>query len=1022
MGDWAPFRSLADAIRSLSREVGAIPAEFRSLSRDQRNTFLACFLGWMLDAFDFFLVVLVVTNLAHDFGFVSASRSGPPVINTLPIFLAITLTLAMRPVGALLFGSLADRFGRRRPLMANIAFYSLIEGLTAFSPNYAVFLVLRMLFGVGMGGEWGMGAALAMESLPARSRGLFSGLLQQGYACGYLLAATAAALVLPHFSWRVLFLAGALPALLVLFIRARIPESPAWRDGQAGRRTTARGMLEAARQHWRLFIYVVLLMTAFNFMAHSSQDVYPTFLRDQVRVPSIGIRSAIIILYNVGAICGGILFGLYSERLGRRRAIVIAAALALLLVPLWAGLFSFAAVALAIGAFLMQFMVQGAWGVIPAHLNELSPPAVRSTFPGVAYQLGNLLAAVAPTLVGALALSHRAPGGSPNYSLAQAGVLAGALLAVIAITAFGHENLGRNLGTTKEVVSRATREGLMEDRTVKVTLRGRRLLEEPFFNKGSAFTDAERRELGLLGLLPYHEASTEAQLAHCYENYRHYESALDRYIFLSHLQDHNEMLFFRLVLDHIEEMAPIIYTPTVGTACQSYSHLYRRPRGLYIALLHQDDIETILRNGPSADPRVIVVTDGERILGLGDLGIGGMGIPVGKLALYTLCAGIHPAATLPIVLDVGTENPDLLADPLYLGLRRKRARGEEYADFIEAFVQGVRRIFPRALLQWEDFGKDNARPLLERYQHQICTFNDDIQGTGAVTLAGLLAAVDALGAALSAQRVIVLGAGSASTGICEQIVAAMQAEGSSAAEALSTIWLVDSQGLVHGGRGNLEPAKGMFAQPVERIADWAGADERNILLEEVVRQVRPTVLIGTAAQEGAFTEAIVREMARHSERPIILPLSNPTSKCEATPEDLLAWTDGKALVATGSPFEPVVRDGRAIAIGQCNNAFIFPGLGLGVIASGARRVTPGMFLAAARALSELAPIRTDSSGPLFPPMRGDVVRAVSLSVALAVGAAAQEEGMAKRTTKADLERRVAKEMWDPHYPTLKRRW
>lgn len=552
---------------------------------------------------------------------------------------------------------------------------------------------------------------------------------------------------------------------------------------------------------------------------------------------------------------------------------------------------------------------------------------------------------------------------------------------------------------------------------LEVSLTGQTLLENPLLNKGSTFPENERRELHLLGLLPPHIAPLEVQLARTYANYRRKDDDLERYIFLASLQDRNEILFYLLLSKHIQELSPIIYTPVVGLACQHYSHLYRRPRGLYLSYPYKDELETLLQNAPFKDIDVIVVTDGERILGLGDLGVGGMGIPVGKLALYTVCAGIHPARTLPIILDVGTDNQELLSDPLYLGWHHKRVRGAAYDAFIDTFVQAVKRMFPHVLLQWEDFAKNNARRLLTQYQDQLCTFNDDIQGTGAVTLAGLLAAVHVIGAKLSEQRVVILGAGSAATGIAEQIVAAMESEGRSLEEARRSIWLLDSHGLVHTGRKDLEAEKAPYAQPKERIAGWNTTSSEQIELQEVVTQVHPTILIGTAAMPGVFTEAIVREMASHVERPIIFPLSNPTSMSEAAPVDLIAWTEGRALIATGSPYPAVSYNGQTITIGQCNNMFIFPGMGLGVIAAQARRVTNEMFIAAARALSECSPARQAATASLYP--RVEDVREVSRRVALAVGLAAQQAGVAEQTSSAELERRVTATMWTPHYPHLK---
>lgn len=554
---------------------------------------------------------------------------------------------------------------------------------------------------------------------------------------------------------------------------------------------------------------------------------------------------------------------------------------------------------------------------------------------------------------------------------------------------------------------------------LEVSLTGQMLLANPLLNKGSMFPENERREFHLLGLLPPHIALLDVQLQRTYENYRRKDDDLERYIYLASLQDRNEVLFYYLLSEHIREMSPIIYTPVVGLACQNYSHTYRRPRGLYVSYPYCDEIDTLLQNIPHKEVHVIVVTDGERILGLGDLGIGGMGIPVGKLALYTLCAGIHPATTLPIVLDVGTDNEALLADPLYLGWHHKRIRGTEYDAFVDTFVQAVKRRFPGVLLQWEDFAKGNAQRLLDRYHDQLCSFNDDIQGTGAVTLAGLLAAVDIAKERLSGQRVVILGAGSAATGIAEQIVAAMQSEGSSLDDARRAIWLLDSRGLVHNGRDDLETEKTPYAQPRERIANWPISPGQTIGLQEVVEQVHPTILIGTAARAGVFTEQIIREMARHVEHPIIFPLSNPTSKSEAVPADLLDWTEGRALIATGSPFSDVIYHGRTVSIGQCNNMFIFPGVGLGVLASQARRVTIEMFVAAAYALSECSPARKDPTASLYPIV--DNVREVSQRVAVAVAMAAQRAGVAPQTSRKELEQRVTAHMWMPHYPHLKYR-
>jgi malate dehydrogenase (oxaloacetate-decarboxylating) len=552
---------------------------------------------------------------------------------------------------------------------------------------------------------------------------------------------------------------------------------------------------------------------------------------------------------------------------------------------------------------------------------------------------------------------------------------------------------------------------------LQTALTGRALLDQPLLNKGSAFTERERHELGLTGLLPPGVSTPEVQLARIYGNYRQKTSNLERYIHLVSLQDRNETAFYRLLSEHLVEMMPIIYTPVVGEACQAYSRIYRRPRGLYISYPQRDSIDTALANLGHQDISIVVVTDGERILGLGDLGIGGMGIPIGKLSLYTVCAGIHPASTLPVILDVGTNNQELLNDPLYVGWRHERIRGAEYDAFVEAFVTALSKRFPRVLLQWEDFARHNAARLLERYRDRLCSFNDDIQGTGAVALAVAMAGAAAGGVRFADQRVVLLGAGSAAAGITRQLVTGMRSDGLSADEARRRIWLVDAPGLVHSRQKDLDAFKSDYARPLEAVADWVGAPE-HIPLLEVVKRVRPTILIGAAAQPQAFTEEIVREMARHVTRPMIFPLSNPTSKSEALPVDLINWTEGRALVATGSPFEDVQYQGRTIRIGQCNNAYIFPGVGLGVIAAQARRVTDAMFIAAARTLSELAPVRRDPSLALVPPLRE--VRDVAKRVAVAVAVQAQRDGVADALSDDELVRRIDATMWTPEYLPYRR--
>jgi malate dehydrogenase (oxaloacetate-decarboxylating) len=559
--------------------------------------------------------------------------------------------------------------------------------------------------------------------------------------------------------------------------------------------------------------------------------------------------------------------------------------------------------------------------------------------------------------------------------------------------------------------------------TLEISVTGHALLDTPLLNQGSGFSEEERRDLGLLGLLPFHPSTIDEQLARAYENYERKDSDVERYIFLCALQDRNETLFYQLLHEHIAEMMPIIYTPTVGLGCQKYSHLFRRPRGLYISYPYRKEIAALFDSAPAADVEVIVVTDAERILGLGDLGVGGMGIPVGKLALYTLCAGIHPGSTLPILLDVGTDNRALLDDPLYLGWRHERVRGKEYDDFIEAFVTAVNRKFPRVLLQWEDFAKKNAARLLERYRDRLGTFNDDIQGTGAVTLAGLLAAMKVTGGRLADQRIAILGAGSSGIGISDQIVAAIRREGLSETEARSRLWLIDSRGLVQTARADLELSKQKYARAAADLGGWQTAQPGTFTFEEVGENIHPSILIGASAQPGAFSERIVREIAQHVERPIIFPLSNPTSKCEATPGDLLSWTEGRALIATGSPFDPVEINGRTVHIGQCNNSFIFPGVGLGVLASGARRVTDEMFVAAALVLSEFSPALRDPGAALYPPL--ELVRDIARAVALAVAIEAQRAGVATSITKAtsveEIGRRIDAKVWTPRYRKLKRR-
>jgi len=551
---------------------------------------------------------------------------------------------------------------------------------------------------------------------------------------------------------------------------------------------------------------------------------------------------------------------------------------------------------------------------------------------------------------------------------------------------------------------------------LEVPVKGPWLLMCPMFNKGTAFSEEERSALDLRGLVPPHVNTIENQVIRCYQAYRQKPTDLERHIYLRALQDRNETLFYRLLQEHIVEMLPIIYTPTVGQACQQFSHIYRRGRGLFISYPDRQQIDAILDNRCYRDVAVIVVTDGERILGLGDQGADGMGIPIGKLSLYTLCGGIHPARTLPVVLDVGTDNNERLHDPVYLGWRHERLRGQAYDDFIDTFVKAVIRHFPDVLLQWEDFARDNASRLLERYRDRLCTFNDDIQGTAAVVTGTLLAAVKATGSRLRDQRVVMAGAGSAGCGVSTQLCAAMVQEGLAETEARARFWLLGRRGLIHDGLDKLTSEQRRWAQPCARVAHWQRQADDCIGLADVVKNAQPTILIGTSGAPGLFTEGIIREMARQTPRPIILPLSNPTSRSEANPADLIAWTEGRALLATGSPFPEVFYQGQTVGIAQCNNSYIFPAIGLGVLAVGARRVTAEMFMAAAQALATCSPNCTDRTAALLPAL--EKIRQVSRKIALAVGVKAQQQGLAPSTTTAELERLVAANWWEPNYPRL----
>jgi malate dehydrogenase (oxaloacetate-decarboxylating) len=541
---------------------------------------------------------------------------------------------------------------------------------------------------------------------------------------------------------------------------------------------------------------------------------------------------------------------------------------------------------------------------------------------------------------------------------------------------------------------------------------GQAKLFDPLTTKGTAFTHAERRKYGLLGLLPIAEKTLQQQVEHSWHEFSTRRNDLDKHIYLRALQDRNETLFYRLLGEHIPETMPIVYTPTVGEACQRFSGIYRRPRGLFVSYPDRDELREVLRNRPHRDPDVIVVTDGQRILGLGDQGIGGMGIPIGKLSLYTLIGGIDPARTLPIVLDVGTDNVELLEDPQYLGWRHRRISDDDYYAFIDEFVAIVHEELPNVLLQWEDFATAHALPILERYRDKLLTFNDDIQGTAAVTLGALHGAAKVAGRPVSQQQVVMLGAGSAGIGVLDMVRREMVAQGLSEADALGRIWVVDVQGLLTDDRTDLSAGQRAFAQPANRTADWGLSGPPQ--LADVVHHVDVGVLLGLSTAAGAFTEEIVRELAAKTERPIIFPLSNPTSHAEAHPAELDEWTDGRALIATGSPFAPLHRNGVERPIAQCNNVYIFPAMGLAVTAAQATRVTDEMMRVAAATLGDASPALTDPDGPLLPAWSD--VPDVAIRIAHAVAAQAIADGVAPKRTDDELTERITQVRWIPEYP------
>src|SRR5215831_9460353 len=554
-----------------------------------------------------------------------------------------------------------------------------------------------------------------------------------------------------------------------------------------------------------------------------------------------------------------------------------------------------------------------------------------------------------------------------------------------------------------------------EDGAWRTTLRGRQVLADPRINKGTAFSDDERHALGLTGLIPAAHFTLDDQVARVYAQYRRQPDDLARNVTLNALHDRNEVLYYRLLTDHLSEMLPIVYTPTVGRAIQNYSHEYRRPRGIYLSVDRPELVEASLLAaglGPD-DVDLIVATDAGAILGIGDWGVGGIDIAVGKLAVYTAAGGIDPARTIPVMLDVGTDRQGLLDDPLYIGNRHPRVAAAEYDAFLDGFTRAVGKLFPLALLHWEDLGVANARRVLERYRDERLTFNDDIQGTGAVNLAAVLAATRATRVPLAGHRIVIFGMGTAGAGIADQLTAAMVTEGVPQAEARRQFWAVDRQGLLTRDLAVLSDLQRRYARDPAEVAGWR---RDGIGLAEVITRVHPTVLIGTSARTGAFTEAIIRDMAAHTERPVILPMSNPTALSEAVPADLIKWTGGRALVAAGSPYGAVDHGGIHYEIGQANNALVFPGLGLGVIAARARRVTDGMLLAAARAVADLVDISAPGD-PLLP--RVADLRETSVAVAVAVARAAEAEGVASAALDADLAGQLRTLMWESRYRPVK---
>ena len=554
------------------------------------------------------------------------------------------------------------------------------------------------------------------------------------------------------------------------------------------------------------------------------------------------------------------------------------------------------------------------------------------------------------------------------------------------------------------------------ERPLYIPFAGPILLEMPLLNKGSAFTSDERDSFNLTGLLPYNIETIEEQSLRAYHQLSSFSSDMDKHIYLRNIQDTNETLFHHLIEQHIEEVMPLIYTPTVGQACEQFSKIYRRKRGLFISYPERHKIDDILQNATKQKVRVIVVTDGERILGLGDQGIGGMGIPIGKLSLYTACGGISPAYCLPILLDVGTNNKKLLDDPMYMGWRSPRISGAEYDEFLDLFIQGVKRRWPEVLLQFEDFAQENATPLLNKYRDQLCCFNDDIQGTAAVSVGTLIAACLNKGEKLSQQRIAFLGAGSAGCGIAEHIIRQMQREGLSEAQARSQVFMVDRYGLLTDSMTELQKFQAPLVQKESALAEWDKSQKLG--LAQVVKQGKITVLFGVSGQKGLFTQEVIETLCVNTEHPIVLPLSNPTSRVEATPQEVINWSKGKAIIATGSPFPHATFEGQSFEVSQCNNSYIFPGIGLGVLASRAKGISDNMLMAASQALADISVQYEKAPGAILPPIR--VIREISEEIAYAVALQAVEDKLALPITIENLERRLKANFWLPKYRNYRR--